>query len=79
MIRTKKVTNFMLDILMDCHEREIMKQVPVNYRTQHIKGLINRGYIKDVIATNEDTGKKELAFTITNDGKAFLARKFKNA
>ncbi|MEO5944120.1 MAG: hypothetical protein ABIP30_11960 [Ferruginibacter sp.] len=79
MITSRRVTAFMLDILMDCHEREIMKQPPINYRTQHTKGLIERGYVRDLIVKNELTGREKLAFIITDLGKAFLAEKFKNA
>ncbi|MEO7049589.1 MAG: hypothetical protein ABI091_30075 [Ferruginibacter sp.] len=79
MLKLRRVTPYMLDILMDCHEREMMKHRPINYRTQYIKGLVERGYVKDTFAANEATGKKELAFVITNLGKDFLARRIKNA
>lgn len=70
-----RLTSAMLEILMDCHEREMMRQPPSYYRTQFAKGLVKRGYVVDLMHLNEETGKEELAFVITAAGKDFLANK----
>ena len=70
-----RLTAGMLEILMDCHEREMMRQPPSSYPTQFAKGLIKRGFIIDLMYRNIRTNKEELAFVITKEGKDFLANK----
>ncbi|MEO5942852.1 MAG: hypothetical protein ABIP30_00265 [Ferruginibacter sp.] len=70
-----RLTTGMLEILMDCHEREMMKQPPSYYPTRFAKGLIKRGLIVDLMYRNVRTDREELAFVITEAGKNFLDKK----
>jgi hypothetical protein len=75
---SRGLTAGMLEILMDCHEREMMRQPPSYYRTQYVKGLIKRGYLSDIMHPSDTTGKMELAFIITDEGRNFLLNHFNN-
>ncbi len=66
------ITATMLELLMDCHERELMNLEPHEVASTHYSsGLIRRGFvaIKPYITQQ---GKKYIAMYITNSGRSFL-------
>lgn len=68
----RPLTKHMIEILMDCHEREIMNLEPHEAAgVQYANGLILRGMIgtKTYITSK---GKKIIAFYVTNSGVAYL-------
>ena len=70
----KPLTKHMIEILMDCHEREIMNLEPYDAASvQYANGLILRGMIgtKTHITAK---GKKIVAFYVTNSGVAYLRK-----
>jgi hypothetical protein len=68
----KPLTDHMIEILMDCHERQMMNLEPRDAATvQYAKGLILRGMV-DTRTYITAKGKKIIAFYITNSGIAYL-------
>lgn len=69
----KPLTNSMIEMLMDCHERELLKQPPSNsYFTRTAKGLISRGmFVAEMYRKNPES-KQYLAFKLTGRGKDYL-------
>lgn len=64
----------MKEILMDCHEREIMNLEPRDAATvPYAKGLIDRGMLGTKIYVTPK-GKKIIAFYVTNLGIAYLKK-----
>jgi hypothetical protein len=64
----------MEEVLMDCHEREILKQEPCEVAsTKHSKGLIERGFAAAKYFTNAQ-GKKYMALVVTDLGKEYLLK-----
>ncbi len=62
-----------LEMLMDCHERELMGQEPCNtYKTQTARGLIIRNFFTSRMYTSPTTGKTYMAFYVTEAGKEYL-------
>lgn len=62
-----------LEMLMDCHERELLGQEPCDtYRTQTAKGLVMRGFFTSAMYTSKITSKTYMAFYVTEAGKEFL-------
>ena len=71
--KVKPLTKGMTEILMDCHERELLKLEPYTVRDiKFAKGLIERGLIKPETVTT-DKGKTIVAFYVT-----VLARNYLN-
>ena len=69
--RMKPLTPKMEDILMDCHERQLMKTDPLGtYYSRHSKGLLIRGLIKAEPIIKK--GKYLMAFMITPQGVEYL-------
>ena len=66
----KRPTPKMVELLMECHEREILKQEPLTSLmiTQATKGLVNRGFLKAI----PEAKKPRLMFKITPEGKEYL-------
>ena len=63
----------MIEMLMDCHEREMLNQPPSkNYITRTAKGLLKRGLVVDIMYYDSEKEKKYLAFKLTEQGKSFL-------
>ncbi len=71
--KIKPLTKYMEELLMDCHEREILKQDPCEVAsTKHTKGLIDRGLV-DVKYYTNSKGKKYLAIFVTDLGRNYLS------
>jgi hypothetical protein len=69
----KPLTARMIEILMDCHEKEMMNLEPCTVFTLHnAKGLIDRGMLssKPYITVK---GKKIIAFYVTQLGRTYLS------
>lgn len=61
----------MQEVLMDCHEREILKLCPRStYYSRYCKGLLTRNLI-EVKPFNRD-GKSFMGFFITDAGITYL-------
>jgi hypothetical protein len=71
--KMKPLTNKMIEMLMDCHERELLKQEPCDtYTTQTAKGLVTRGLFTSAMYTSPTTGKRYMAFYVTALGVEYL-------
>ena len=72
----KALTPAMIEMLMDCHERELQQQEPCSgiSKTQVTKGLLTRGLLRAGTFTNKMTGRTYLGYFITEPGKAYLAQ-----
>jgi len=72
----KTLTPAMIEMLMDCHERELQQQEPCSgvLKTQVTKGLLTRGLLRTDTYTDRSTGRIYLAFFITELGKTFLTQ-----
>ena len=69
----KPLTPKMLEMLMDCHERELQSHEPCNtYLTQTAKGLVSRGLFTSEMYTSPKSGKRYMAFYVTGLGKKYL-------
>jgi hypothetical protein len=64
----------MIEVLMDCHEKELLQQEPCagTSRTQNKKMLIARGLLEAKMYANKTNGKIVMAFFITAAGKEYL-------
>ena len=70
---TRPLTNHMLEILMDCHERELMNLEPIDVGSlPYCTWLIQRGMIGTKIYITEK-GKKVIASYVTNAGRRYLS------
>jgi hypothetical protein len=73
-----KMTPLMQNILMECHERELLGQEPCNPgETKFAKGLFARGLI-ELRNYKASDGKIKLGFYITDAGKRQLALRNEN-
>jgi hypothetical protein len=61
----------MEEILMECHEREIMNQKPLTGAAKFIKHLHIRGFV----ASRPIEGTSHMGFYITEEGKRYLEEK----
>lgn len=69
----KPLTPAMLEMLMDCHERELLFREPCDtYKTQSAKGLIQRGLFTSKMFTSSISKKTYMAFYVTQKGKDYL-------
>jgi hypothetical protein len=70
----KRLTPQMIEVLMDCHEKELLDQEPCcgTSRTQNKKLLLTRGLLEAKMYTSKMTGKMFMAFFITDAGKQYL-------
>jgi hypothetical protein len=70
----KRLSPPMLDVLMDCHEREMQQQEPCTgtSRTQSKKLLLSKGLLEARMYTSKANGKIYMAFFITQTGKEYL-------
>jgi hypothetical protein len=64
----------MIEVLMDCHERELQHQEPCSgtARTQNKKLLITRGLLEAKMYTSKTSGRLIMAYFITPAGKEYL-------
>lgn len=78
-IAMKALSDSMLEVLMNCHEKEIQQQAPVFglSSTQHLKGLITRKFIEAKMTACNNTGKLMMTYSITEAGKQFLDKYMK--
>jgi hypothetical protein len=75
MARMTPLTKKALEMLMDCHEREMLKHEPCStYHTQTARGLVMRGLFNSRMFTSPTTGKTYMAFYVTEAGKEFLRK-----
>ena len=69
--RIKPLTKPMLELLMECHERELMKLTPCEATDRGAKGLIARRLITTEFFKDEN-GKRYLGVYVTNEGRNYL-------
>lgn len=70
----RPLTAQMLETLMDCHEKEIMKAEPCEAATTiSARGLIARGMMKTKNYFT-DGGKKIVSLYITDSGREYLSK-----
>lgn len=70
--KLKPLSKFMKELLIECHERELIKQDPFEVgTTRHSRGLIERCLTDTGYFTNA-RGKKYLALFITHMGREYL-------
>ena len=68
----RSLSEQMLETLMECHERELMKLEPCEVATtKHAKGLVQRGLLTTKFYTTEK-GKNILALYLTELGFRYL-------
>ena len=68
----KPPTQKMVEVLMDCHERELLHLEPYDAGSVHFAtGLIQRGMI-GTRAYITEKGKNIMAFYVTYVGKSYL-------
>ncbi len=71
--KIRPLSNYMKEILMEIHERELMKLEPAEAGSiKHVKGLIQRGLLGTRAHTTEK-GKKIVVTYITKAGSDCLA------
>jgi hypothetical protein len=71
----KPLTIKMIEMLMDCHERELQTKEPCDtYRTQSAKGLVSRGLFTSNMFKSPASQRSYMAFYITEKGKEYLNR-----
>ena len=68
----RPLTTSMIECLMECHEREMMKLFPCEATEKGAKGLVDRGlliaeFIKDA------EGKRFMCVHLTSKGRHYLA------
>jgi hypothetical protein len=68
----RPLTTFMIECLMECHEREIMNLFPCEATDKGSKGLVDRGLLK-VDFMEEGEGKRFMCVFLTLKGKRYLA------
>ncbi len=69
----KPLSNFMVEVLMDCHERELLRQEPFEAGSvKHAKGLFDRGLLNTKLHTKEN-GKTFVAVYVTDLGTHCLS------
>jgi hypothetical protein len=67
------LTKNMIEMLMDCHERELLNLEPCDINNTRIaKGLLTRGLFKASMYRNKTTGKNYMALFVTPKGKEYL-------
>jgi hypothetical protein len=67
------LTKNMIEMLMDCHERELLNQEPCDINNTRIaKGLLTRGLFTASMYRSKITGKSYMALFITPEGKEYL-------
>ena len=72
--RILPLTQHMIELLMDCHEKELMKQEPCDVGTTlYAGGLLARGLleVKPYITIK---GKKIMAMYVTDFGREYLSK-----
>lgn len=70
----KALTAKMIETLMDCHEKEIMKEEPCDASTtKSMRGLIKRGMMNTKSHFTK-AGKKIIALYVTDLGRSYLNR-----
>jgi predicted transcriptional regulator len=62
-----RMTDGMVEILMECHERELLKRPPLNDATRYIKRL----YLKALVERRVN-GNGDAEYFITEKGKKYL-------
>jgi hypothetical protein len=68
-----RLTQHMLDLLMDCHERELMHQEPCDIgAANHSEGLLRRRLLEAKRFTTE-TGKQIIGLFVTDLGRKYLS------
>ena len=73
-IMSRPLTSHMLEILMDCHERELMNLEPFDVASLHYpNGLIERGLLETRPYITK-SGKKIMAFYVTGAGRRYLSK-----
>lgn len=70
---SRALTPFMVNTLMEIHEREILGQDLCGQETKYIAGLYRRGLIALKLCTNK-SGKPYMGFCVTDAGREFLDR-----
>lgn len=69
--KLRPLTKPMIEILMECHERELMNLSPYAATNKGIKGLICRKMVNTSFFTDEN-GKRFMGIILTGKGKVYL-------
>jgi hypothetical protein len=68
-----RLTSKMIEMLMDCHERELLNLEPCDINNTKIaKGLLTRGLFSAAMYQSKTTGKRYMALFVTTKGKEYL-------
>jgi hypothetical protein len=72
----KALTPPMIEVLMDCHERELMGKEPCGglNQTRYSKGLILRGLLMVADYKSKTSGKTYAAYVLTEAGRNYLEK-----
>lgn len=68
----RPLTTFMIECLMESHEREILNLFPCEVTEKGVKGLVNRGLLRADFITDAD-GKRFMCVFLTSNGRRYLA------
>ena len=72
--RILPLTQHMIELLMDCHEKELMQQEPCDVgSTHHAGGLLARGLL-EVKRYITPKGKQIMALFVTDLGREYLSK-----
>jgi hypothetical protein len=73
-ILSKPPTKIMVEVLMDCHERELLKTEPMEaFTVPSLAGLVKRGMVNSRSYITQ-SGKRIIAIFITYSGRQYLNR-----
>ncbi|HUS01705.1 MAG TPA: hypothetical protein VMY77_08260 [Chitinophagaceae bacterium] len=68
-----RLTQHMLDLLIECHERELMQKAPCDIgNTSHAQGLLRRKLL-DAKKFTTETGKQIMGLFVTDLGRKYLS------
>jgi hypothetical protein len=70
-VKPKPLSAHMLELLMDCHERELLKQEPCDIGKSKANGLLNRKFVEPRKYLNSK-GKEIIGLYVTDAGRKYL-------
>jgi hypothetical protein len=70
-LKTRPLTKNMINLLMECHERELMNQPPCEATFSGVKGLLVRKLLTPAFYT-DNNGKRSLCAYLNAEGKKYL-------
>jgi hypothetical protein len=69
----RPLTNRMIECLMECHERELMKQQPCEVTEKGVKGLLSRQLVTTDFFVDPN-GKRYVCVIVTDKGRNYLKK-----